>query len=62
MIKTLVILFAFSVRNLVLLSNPSETEKVLRNDGQYPLRSTAMGKNLQYMFKDMDSPTPFAFL
>ena len=61
-IATHIIYVCFSVRSLVLLSKPSETEKVFRSDGQYPLRSTAMNENLRYLFKDMGVPTPFVFL
>ena len=47
---------------MILLSNPAGTEKVLCNDGQYPVRATSMSQNFQYLYKDMDLPTPFVFL
>ena len=46
-------------KNIVLVYNPSAVEQVLRNDGQYPLRSLLLSDNMQYLFKDAGLEIPF---
>ena len=47
---------------MVLIFNPSENETMLRNEGQYPVRSKLISDRMQYFFKDVSLPAPFTFL
>ena len=47
---------------MVVLYDPVACEKVFRNEGQYPVGSSAMAKNMQYLLGNLGLPTPFPFL
>lgn len=46
---------------ILLLSDPASIEKVFRNEGEYPIRSSMMSGNFKYLFDDLKLPTPFIF-